>query len=408
MSSSPTQVGASPAGLTASSVSMPIIASRSTAEARADHNSSALKSPPSAADETNGERPESAVGAFSFREARRILGDLFVHRAAIYWADMLLTLTVGYGFAMVYFRAAAFSPLQIASFLIAGFALFRVGSFVHEITHLRQGELLAFRIGWNLLAGIPMLMPSFFYENHIDHHNSHRYGTVRDGEYLPLGNGSRWKLLWFWLQVPLLPIYIYVRLLVVAPLSFLYPPLRKWAIEHMSSFVINFRHRLDVPPWAPRKAWAALEMACCLRASVVLIAIASGFHPWTYGLQLYLLALMTLALNYIRNMVAHHYRNAGEEMTYLEQLEDSVNITGGPIFTELFFPLGLRFHALHHLFPSLPYHNLGVAHRRLMAELPADSPYRRTVYPSFWAVMHELWTDRGREKSRVEPSAEAA
>ena len=46
-----------------------------------------------------------------------------------------------------------------------------------------------FTIGWNLLCGIPMLMPSFFYENHIDHHNSHRYGTKRDGEYLPLGAG---------------------------------------------------------------------------------------------------------------------------------------------------------------------------------------------------------------------------
>ena len=45
----------------------------------------------------------------------------------------------------------------------------------------------SFTIGWNLLCGIPMLMPSFFYENHIDHHNSHRYGTLRDGEYLPIG-----------------------------------------------------------------------------------------------------------------------------------------------------------------------------------------------------------------------------
>ena len=59
-----------------------------------------------------------------------------------------------------------------------------------------------------------MLMPSFFYENHIDHHNSHRYGTMRDGEYLPLGTGSRWQLVWFWLQVPLLPLYIFVRLLL--------------------------------------------------------------------------------------------------------------------------------------------------------------------------------------------------
>jgi fatty acid desaturase len=337
-----------------------------------------------------------AGGTFSFREARRILGDLFVHRPALYWADMLVTLTIGYGFAYIYLNTPAFSPLQIVSFLISGFALFRVGSFIHEITHLRKGELPGFTVAWNLLAGIPMLMPSFFYENHIDHHNSHRYGTIRDGEYLQLAHGSRWKLLWFWLQVPVLPLYIYVRLLIVSPISFLHPRLRKWALEHMSSFVINFRHRLEIAPRAPRKAWAALELACCLRAAALAFVLLSGTKPWTHGLQLYFLALMTLGLNYIRNMVAHHYRNEGQEMTFLEQLDDSVNITGGPIFTELFFPLGLRFHALHHLFPSLPYHNLPTAHRRLMAELPADSPYRRSVYPSFWSVMHELWHDPAR------------
>ena len=393
----------------AAAAHVPIVAQRSRAPepAKAHRDPVPLKARSSDLD-SFGKPDAPPTGVFSFREARKILGDLFVHRAVVYWADMLITLAVGYGFAYVYLNTPAFSLLQIASFLISGFALFRVGSFIHEITHLRQGELLAFRVAWNIFAGIPMLMPSFFYENHIDHHNGHRYGTIRDGEYLQLGRGSRWKLLWFWLQVPVLPLYIYVRLLIVSPISFLHPRLRKWALERMSSFVINFRHRLDVPESAPRKAWAALELACCLRAVALAILLFAGLKPWTHGLQLYFLALMTLGLNYIRNMVAHHYRNAGKEMTFLEQLDDSVNITGGPILTELFFPLGLRFHALHHLFPSLPYHNLGVAHRRLMAALPADSPYRRTVYRSFWSVIHELWNDPARRENRFEQQAEAA
>ena len=162
----------------------------------------------------------------------------------------------------------------------------------------------------------------------------------------------------------------------------------------MSSFVINFRHRLEIPANAPRRAWAWLEAACCLRAAAMLAVVALGMHSPMRLVQLYCLAMLTLGLNYIRNMAAHHYRNAnGDEMTYLDQLEDSVNITGGPIFTELFFPLGLRFHALHHLFPALPYHNLGKAHRRLMAELPPNTLYHQTVYPNFWAVMHELWNE---------------
>lgn len=344
-------------------------------------------------------------GAFSARQAREILGGLFERRAVLYWIDLLLTVAIGYGAAAVYLRAPAFSLLQIGCFFVSGFALFRAGSFIHEITHLHGGEMRAFTVGWNLLCGIPMLMPSFFYENHIDHHNTHRYGTVRDGEYLPLGAGSRWQLLWFWLQVPLLPIYIFIRLLIVTPISMFSPRLRQWALERMSSFVINFRHRLDIPANAPRRAWAWLEMACCLRAAAMLAALALGYtHPIRI-VQLYCLAILTLGLNYVRNMVAHHYRNvSGEEMSYLGQLEDSVNITGGLIFTELFFPLGLRYHALHHLFPALPYHNLGAAHRRLMAQLPPNTLYHQTVYSSFWSVMHDLWTKRG---EATEPAAAA-
>jgi fatty acid desaturase len=54
-------------------------------------------------------------------------------------------------------------------------------------------------------------------------------------------------------------------------------------------------------------------------------------------------------------------------------------------------PVGLRYHATHHLFPSMPYHNMRAAHKRLMAELPADSLYRRTVAHSMWEVIANLW-----------------
>ncbi|HWL73233.1 MAG TPA: fatty acid desaturase, partial [Burkholderiaceae bacterium] len=62
------------------------------------------------------------------------------------------------------------------------------------------------------------------------------------------------------------------------------------------------------------------------------------------------------------------------------------------------------YHALHHLFPSLPYHNLARAHRRLMAELPADNLYRQTVYPSYWSVIRQLVADsRAATASEREP-----
>ncbi len=85
-------------------------------------------------------------------------------------------------------------------------------------------------------------------------------------------------------------------------------------------------------------------------------------------------------------------RNTGATMTFNEQIEDSITVEGHhPLLTELLFPVGLRYHALHHLFPALPYHSLGIAHRRLMAQLPADSPYRGTIRASFLAAAREVW-----------------
>lgn len=344
--------------------------------------------------------PEPAPPADPIAQARRLVADLFQARPWIYWTDLLVTVAVAYSAAAVYLRSQPGSLVQLISFAVCGFALFRAGSFVHEIAHLRSGEMTGFAAGWNLLCGIPMIMPSHFYGNHIDHHNSHHYGTVQDGEYLPLGAGPLRDIAWFFAQVPLLPGYIALRLLL-APLTFLHPRLRELALERCSSYVINFRHRLRVPARAPRAAWAALEIACSARVAVMLAVVLVGIYPASRLAQLYALAVFTMLLNYIRNLVAHCYQNTGEPMTHVEQLCDSINITGHPLLTELFFPLGLRYHALHHLFPGIPYHNLGIAHRRLMQHLPASSPYRQTVFPSYWAAVKNLWQNARRSQQQA-------
>lgn len=138
-----------------------------------------------------------------------------------------------------------------------------------------------------------------------------------------------------------------------------------------------------------------LEWCCCLRAWALIVATWLGSVLWYQFLLLYGLGIMSLGLNYVRNLVAHHYKGDGKPTSYVDQLGDSVNIEGVPVITELFFPLNLRYHALHHLFPTLPYHNLPVAHRRLITELPASSLYHQTVFPGFFAVaslrISEVW-----------------
>lgn len=279
----------------------------------------------------------------SIVEMRRLIEPCFQRRPWIYYTDLFLTVTIGYGCAATYLAYGLASPLGIAAFAIAGLALFRAGTFIHEIAHLGHGTMRGFKVTWNLLCGIPMLMPSFLYDCHIDHHNVRHYGTRDDGEYLPLGSGTwRHLLLVYWPQVLVLPALAVVRFAIIGPLSFLRPSWRRWTLERASSYVINPWYRRELPPAAPRGWWAALDLATSLRVWAMFAVVLLGLYPPMRLALLYLMGVYVIGLNYTRNMTAHHYRNEGEPMGYADQLDDSITIAGHPLWTELLFPLGLR------------------------------------------------------------------
>src|SRR5215213_489899 len=132
----------------------------------------------------------SSRGAFNARQASAIVKDLFAPDPRIYWLDMIVSVAIAYSCASLYFALPFAEPIKWVALLISGLALFRVGTFMHEIQHFSGRAMRRFTLGWNLLCGIPMLMPSFLYDNHASHHRNTTYGTVHDGEYLPLGKGA--------------------------------------------------------------------------------------------------------------------------------------------------------------------------------------------------------------------------
>jgi fatty acid desaturase len=132
-----------------------------------------------------------------------------------------------------------------------------------------------------------------------------------------------------------------------------------------------------------------------------------GAAPWTRIPLLYVLAASILLFNQMRQLADHHFQSHGGKISFAEHILDSCNYTGKDPLTWLFFPFAIRYHALHHIFPSLPYHNLGAAHACLLQRLPAESPYRSLEQPGWWSVAKAIAQPVRRLKQTNDPPARA-
>ena len=132
-----------------------------------------------------------------------------------------------------------------------------------------------------------------------------------------------------------------------------------------------------------------------LYAAAFIFCLWKGILPLKVFILWYTVSALILLTNGLRTIAATHcYRNpASNVLEFSEQFLDSVTVPGNVITTTLWAPVGLRYHAVHHLFPGMPYHNLGKAHHRLMKELPANSVYRETLRDSLWDGLTHIWTE---------------
>lgn len=322
--------------------------------------------------------------------AYKLCGDLAAARPAIYWADLTLTAFVAYaGFA-----GAVLLPglaLKALAFTVSALAFYRGVSFIHEVSHLRPADVPGFKAGYNALIGVPFLVPSLMYEGvHNLHHAKTRYGTVQDPEYMPLAHQTAWHVVAFVLVSALAPVGLLIRFAVLTPIAALVPPFRKVVVERFSALAINPLFRREMPTASQRKLWIGLEALCSVWAiALVTMTVLGVISPTVFWTGLALGSAVAL-VNQIRTLVAHHWENEGEEMTPTEQFLDTVNVPPPSTLPMLWAPVGLRYHALHHLLPRLPYHNLGEAHARLMAALPESARYREGNSGGFWEVTNRL------------------
>lgn len=322
------------------------------------------------------------------RAARDLTSDLGNARGAAYWPDMLISVALGYG-ALAGAILSHSLLLTLGLAILSSLALYRALMFIHELTHLHRDALPGFRLVWNLLVGIPLLTPSFTYEGtHTLHHKRTQYGTAEDPEYLPLALMKPWSLPAFVLIALLAPIAFIIRFGLLVPLGVIIPPLRRLVWARASTLAINPDFRRGPPKGALRRRVLWQEIGGFIW-SWALIASTQVFGWRPLLIALGVLSLTAL-LNQLRTLVAHLWENDGEPMSVTAQFLDSVNVPPPGIAGELWAPVGLRYHALHHLMPSMPYHDLPEAHRRLVKELGHPSTYDGANHPGMLVLVARI------------------
>lgn len=337
------------------------------------------------------------------KQAFGLVDDLMTPNAAIYWVDTIVSVVLMWGGLYV---AATTGNLVIG--LVAGLvsvlALYRALSFIHELTHIRDDEAPGYRTGWNILVGVPLMTPSLMYEGvHNIHHIKDRFGTALDPEYLPLSRFTPLGLAGFLFVALLAPLGVILRSVVLIPLSFVVPPLRKYLKTKLSALIINPDFvREDLNRW--RTAWVLQDIGCWLWSWAVIAATVAGVLPLRAVLTGLAIFAVATFVNQARTLVAHLWDNEGDKMSLDEQFLDSVNVPPPNLASELWAPVGLRYHALHHLLPRLPYHNLGKAHARLAQALGADSPYHHASAKGLFEALADLFKRVG-EKNAAQKNA---
>jgi fatty acid desaturase len=299
---------------------------------------------------------------------RRQLAPWFKPKAWIYWTDLSASAVVswvGFGLAVTAHTLVA----RVGFGALSMFAALRALAFTHELEHQRQ--LRRLRVAFHVLVGMPWGIPHFMYRDiHRHHHSPKYYGTLDDPEYVLFAHNGSWPDVLLLLVLPLFfPVLVLLRYVVLAPASLCSRSLRGKIVATASSFCVRTDYTRKPPGPDEVRAWTAEEVSTSMFMIAILATLGLGYLPSAVFFTWYgVLAGFTLINNLRLLGLTHGYTSRGRGLSFEEQIRDTVDVVRWPWLHVLIAPVGLQWHATHHLFPTLPYYALARAQRLLLRE----------------------------------------
>lgn len=292
----------------------------------------------------------------------------------IFWLDLWVTAIFFWCFFILSFRTSSILVTGLLLF-IASIFLYRGLAFSHEIVH-HPAQLKWFRWVWDLLFGVVSFYPSYLYQSHLDHHKAEQYGTLNDPEYILLADKK--KTLKFLAATVFLPIALIVRTLLF-PISMVSRKFDQLFQNKLHHFTINLQYQPKPFNDTIKKKICLESSACSFILYGYLVLLMLGVVSFQIAIYWYVVVLLALILNQIRFLFCtHHYTNISSK-TLSEQIADSVNYDSNSLLAIVIAPVGLRYHALHHLFPGIPYHSLKKIHHALQNNCKDSQVYQSTI-----------------------------
>jgi fatty acid desaturase len=307
-----------------------------------------------------------------------------------FYVDLIGTAVLAWGALWMLAITPLSSPTALW-FLLAYIGFFRGHAFIHEVVHFRK-KITGLGPLYNLLFGFANRAPYYIHDPHQFHHLPTTFGTAKDPEYMVIAGKGRFYFFLPILSAPILPLILLVRFGVLPIVSWAFPVAwREWLYRHLSTLVVNpgyvreLRHAEDLRTALLQDTGCALYLLSWIALGI------SGILPVAFFVWMYAVIVATTLVNIYRARVAHRYDNhSGERLGPFAALRDSTCVEGS-VLDILWAPIGLKYHSMHHIAPTIPYHNLGKAHAFLKAQLAEDHPYRQTILPNLVGGLRQFW-----------------